>query len=241
MSGFDFAPLGWLALALAACSSSTPADEDVDVAGADQDDINGGQTGEEDYGCLPVERDPIALEASSPLGFSGADVLASLGPRQSRTLTYDAGGTTSLELGIDYAGGSVAFVQREFRSDDSGREPASSGMEIAADCADVVELGVTLTFATDDGAFDEAWPVILVADTAGTARVFYVFDPEALAGTFSVERSGADDVSAVFALNLVGTTWTGYLAGQREENADGADAANPDLPVSSTGFDIATF
>ncbi len=235
-SAFDIARLGWLALAVAACSSSSASGGSGLTGGDQDDDISGGQTGEENYGCLPVERESLALSDRSSLGFSGAEVLAALGSSQRRTLSYDAGGATPLTLGLEYEDGSVAFVQREFRSDGSGRE---ASMEIAVDCGDVVELAVTLTFATDDGAFDEAWPVTLVADTAVTARLFHTFDPEMLAGTFRVARDGADDVSAALSINLTGMTWTGYLSRQREDRQGGP--ANPDSAVSSTGFDIARF
>lgn len=232
MSGFPLARLWWPLFPLAlACSSSTP-----DVG--DDDDVSGGQTGEEEYGCLPVRREPIALEATSSLGFSGADVLEALGARQTRTLTYEGGATTALELALAYASGSVELVEQEFRSDDSGRETASSGAEIAIECSDVLELELTLTFETDDGAFDEAWPVRLAADTASTARVFHAFDPDALSGTFRIERGSYDAVSANLSLNLVGMTWTGALDGQGEEQGDGA---SPDSVVSSTGIPIGTF
>jgi hypothetical protein len=217
-----FLRMGWLVAALAACGSPR----------------SGGQTGEEGAGCLPIRRESIALDAPSSLGFSGADVLAMLGAEQNRTLSYEGGGTTALQLGIDHDGGSVEFVEREFRRDDSGREPAISDMELAPACDDVLELELTLTFETADGAFDEAWAVRLDADTAGTARVFHVFDPEMISGSYRIDRGSYEDVSANISLNLVGMNWTGSLSGQGEER--GA-SENPDAVVSSTEIPIATF
>jgi hypothetical protein len=198
----------------------------------------GGQTGEEGAGCLPIRREVIAVDARSSLGFSGADVLAALGARQSRTLTYAGGATTSLALALDHDGGSIEFVEREFRSEDSGREPAISGMEIASDCGDVLELELTLSFETADGAFDEAWPVTLSADSSSSARIHHVFDPDALSGSYSIDRGSYDDVSGMVSLNLVGMIWTGAIYAQGEER--GA-STNSDSVASATEIPIATF
>jgi len=237
-------PLVALLLASGCSSNETAPDADPNP-GDDDDSIGGGQTGEENFGCLPVGNEPLALDAASPLGFSAAQLLAALGAEHNATLTYADGSTTPLQVAIEYEGGGVEFVDRAFRSDGSGEEQASTGIEIALDCSDVVEVEVTLTFATDDGAFDEAWPVTLSADTASTARAYSQIALDELTGSFELSRvdseadaSRFDAVSAELALDLVGTLWSGDLSGLGEDHGD---TSNPDSVVSATSLPIATF
>jgi hypothetical protein len=93
--------------------------------------INGGQTGGEAgiHCSADVELEPIAFDASTPLGYSPAEIAAGLREAYASTLIYAEGGETELALALSYPGTSF----------------------YAADCRRVV-LDVTLGFSTTDAA-----------------------------------------------------------------------------------------
>src|SRR5262245_9403406 len=120
----------------------------------------GGQTGGETIGCLPIASAPLGPNDASPIGVTGADVIALAGGEHDGTLMWAKKGTTSaLTLGVALDASQISFVDREWK-DASGAEakPASLG-----DCPDIVQVKGTLSFATADGAFDESWPIEVAA------------------------------------------------------------------------------
>jgi hypothetical protein len=229
--------LHWLArsgalLVVAALPACSGAD-----AGSNDDDgpaPPGGQTGEEDFGCRAVETSRLAWSEQSALGFSADTLLNMLGSDapQSR-LTWSDGGSTPLTLGIERAGGDVEFQAREYVS-------GNSGAELAVDCNDVVAIPVTLSFSTLDGAFAEAWPLTLLAESAARVTARVRVDPGELRGTFSVTQVDAsryDEVLLLVELTFAGDGWTGLVSGQ----ANVAGSAGPNGSASSHPFDIASF
>jgi hypothetical protein len=200
----------------------------------------GGQTGEESFGCLAVERDAVALTEATRLGFSAEQVLAALGSERRLTLRRANGTTTSLVVSLAYEGGNIEVQDREYRSDDSAAEIALASLELAIDCDDILQLEVELRFSTEDGAFDEVWPVALQANSGGSARVYYGLDLAALNGTYQVTEVDPDNfgrITAALSLNLVGMSWSGSLDGQAESAAGASD----DSSASAQSFSIATF
>jgi hypothetical protein len=197
----------------------------------------GGQTGEEGSGCQPVERDMLAWSERSALGFSADELLNSLGSESTDRLTWSSGSGTPLTLGIERAtSGSVEFQTREFVSDGSGAELA----EIATVCNDVVAIPVTLSFATADGAFDERWPLTLLAESSTQVSAYVQVDVDDLDGTFSVTQvdpSRFDRVLASVELRFADGAWTGTLSGQGIE----AGSSDPNSASGASHFAIATF
>lgn len=205
-------------------------------------DVRGGQTGEETAGCLPVRSETLAQGATSPLGFSADALLAALGSERRVPLTWDDGTTTSLQLELSYAGGDVIFSEREYRD-----APSSAGLtstaprpELASVCNDVLTIAATLGFVTADGAFDEAWPILLSAEAANTASAYYQLDVSALAGTFRVTQVDAaafDQLSVFATISFTQGAWTGSLSGQATSLAGPGREGS----ASAQTFQVATF
>lgn len=117
-------------------------------------DPPGGQSGEEDFGCLPQGSTPVGLDEVSPLGVSPAELLAVAEGRHLAGLSWAAGGETELELDVD-PGAAIAWVDYEYESDGS--------MAIEIGCADALEIDADLGFVTADGGFAEAFATTLQA------------------------------------------------------------------------------
>lgn len=207
-------------------------------SGAEEPPPPGGQTGEESFGCQPVERDMLAWSERSALGFSADELLNSLGSESTDRLTWSGGGTTPLTLGIERAAsGSVELQTRDFVSDGSGAEPAA---EIATECNDVVAIPITLSFATADGTFAERWPLTLLAESRTKVSAYAQIDVDELEGTFSVTQvdpSRFDRVLAIVQLTFADGAWTGTLSGQGI--LDGS--SDSDSATSASLFEIASF
>jgi len=199
---------------------------------------SGGQTGEESFGCQPVDRDMLAWSERSTLGFSADELLNALGSEGDARLTWAGGGSTPLTLEIERtASGSVEFQTRDFVSDGSGAEPAR---EIATACNDVVSIPITLSFATADGAFAEEWPVTLLAESRTVVTASISVDVDDLEGSFrvtQVDPSRFDRVLAIVSLAFGDGEWTGTLSGQGISEG----STDPDGASSATPFGIATF
>jgi hypothetical protein len=199
---------------------------------------SGGQTGEESFGCQPVDRDMLAWSERSTLGFSADELLNTLGSEGDARLTWAGGGSTPLTLGLERAAtGSVEFQTRDFTSDRTGAEPAR---EIATVCNDVVAIPITLSFTTADGAFAEEWPVTLLAESRTRVSAYASVDVDDLAGSFSVTQvdpSRFDRVLAIANLTFGDGQWTGTLSGQGISEG----STNADSSSSATPFGIATF
>lgn len=192
---------------------------------------DGGQTGDEGAHCDPVESTTLGLDDDSPLGFSGADVLAVAGGEHTSTLRWAIGGTTALTVDVVHDG-TVKFVEYEW-VDDSGQDIA------ALDCGDQLELGVTVSFATADGAFDESFVTRLDAVAGDAASLFEELDLDDLTGTYEVttetDTSDYDDVTAWLTVDFAAAGWSGTVEGQ----GSGTDGSGPDGTAYAEGFDIA--
>lgn len=207
-------------------------------SGAEGPPSPGGQTGEESFGCQPVERDMLAWSERSALGFSADELLNAIGSESTDRLIWSGGSGTPLTLGVARAAsGSVELQRREFVSDGSGAELAA---EIATECNDVVAIPITLSFATADGAFAEHWPLTLLAESSTRVSAYIQVDVADLEGTYSVTQVDAsrfDRVFAIVQLSFVDGAWTGTLSGQGIMQG----SSNPDSSTSATHFDIASF
>ncbi len=197
----------------------------------------GGQTGSETLGCLPVTTRALAEDEPSALGFSAHEVLASLGEVRREKLTYADGSATTLTVRFTYGDGPIEFQDREYVSNGSGADVET---QVAATCNDVVSIDGQLSFETDDGAFDEAWPVSLLAETANSGSLFYDLDLQALNGTYTVtelDPNEFDTVSAYLSLKFNGSTLNGEITGQASQS----HGSGPGGAVSARNFSIATF
>jgi hypothetical protein len=220
----------WLLLAVATgCSSSSG-------SGANDDTTPGGQTGEEQTGCLPIEGgvDTLAWSERSPLGFSADELLSSLGSSRDTRLTWNDGSTTTLSLELERSTGEVEFQIREWRDDGSGRELAASG-----DCNDALVVPASLSFDTGDGALAESWPLELVVEAAGRATAFQTFELETLEGSYvpGADTSSLEDLKATIDITLTNASWSGQLHGQGSRT----QGSGPNASISAQDFPIASF
>ncbi|MEZ4235662.1 MAG: hypothetical protein R3F59_05770 [Myxococcota bacterium] len=216
----------WAAIGLTGCFGPEPGD--------------GGQIGDEaneGAHCEVSESTPLALDEASPGGFSAQEVLDGLEGVHEATLTYADGTTAALTVTVT-ATGDAAWEVQELVDEGTG-----GGMEpaISMTCPDVLSIGVTVGFATDDGVFAEQFDVDLQASGAGQASVYVPL--EGLAGTFDVWDYVPDDgLTYDDAEAWLDLQWTGALAGTVHGQASGADPGDdPDGMAWATNFDIAGF
>ena len=189
----------------------------------------GGGSGPPEAACVAVESRSLAWSEQSPLGFSADGLLRALGSERETRLTRADGTSTGLHLGLSrVSAGSVQLQTRERESSVPGQADAGTA------CGDVMRVPATLSFTTNDGAFDETWPIELVAEDTARAAGRAEFDLLAVAGDYSVtevDPASFDQVVGAIALEFVGTAWAGELSG--EARANGAGGAEH--------FDIGTF
>jgi len=180
--------------------------------------------------CVPVESRALAWSEQSPLGFSADGLLRALGGEHETRLVRADGTSTGLSLGLSrVSAGSVSFQTRERESALAGEPDAGTA------CGDVMSVPVTLSFTTNDSAFDERWTVELSAEETTRATGRTEFDLQALAGDYSVtevDPAAFDEVVGVIELELSATTWAGELSGQARK-ATTAGGSGEDFDIGA--------
>lgn len=170
--------LSYLLTVLVACTSESQEGSDDPVV----------VTMDDQLGCQGHEYALHDLDASTPLGFAPRDVLASLPSSYTLTLTWlppdtepvwfrGAGSNVQLEIEFEHRSGELRYLE----SIDCA-EPGSCTLV----CASRIELPVHVTYRSEDGLFNETWPIFLGARDVGSA--FFLirpFDPDATLGTLS--------------------------------------------------------
>ena len=197
-------------LALTACSSGG----------------GGGGGDAPDAVCVTVASRPLVWSERSPLGFSADELLRALGSQREARLVRADGSSTALDLRVERViGGPLSFQTNE-------REAADAG---AAGCRDAMSVPVTLAFASNDGAFDERWPMSLLAEGSAQALGHTdAIDLRAIDGTYvsPVDAAESDELVGVLNIELDGMAWSGSLVGELRTGG---------LSASSEHFDIGTF
>jgi len=208
-----------LFLALAACAPS-----------------DGGQVGEETIGCLPVETQVLEVDETSPLGFTPMDVLTLVDGSHTEALRWADGGETELTTSFSFAS-AANFQDREWvdagSSEDGQPEPAPADL---GDCADIVELSMTVTMQTTDGRLNESWAIALQA-VAVDSSGFYQ-ELEALQGSLDIQSyapSGDFDSNRAFLdFTITPSGFDGEIVGQAS-GTDGQVAYAENYPIASFG------
>ncbi len=153
----------------------------------------GGGTALEGGSSCEEDTTELELDEVSPLGFSAEDVLALAEGTHEATLTWAPdeasmatttleSGTTAVTLVVE-AAGPASFVDAE---------PPSSGgtvgmIALGRVCPDRVDVPVTVTLTTADGALDETLEGTLSATDAGSATLLVPIELDELEGTLSFE------------------------------------------------------
>lgn len=195
-------------------SASTTGDSTSDPPGDDTGTT--GPTGDN----LPCIDTPtvLAVDESSPLGFSAAQLLADKLGKRTTTLTFAGEPTVlsddlknkqlPLEVELRHGGGEVRFIDSSENPDydDSGNE---SGF---IDCTDRLEIDVEVDFVTEAKEFDEHRKGILTATTVERADLSVALSPPGLEGSFDPAAVYTDPEWAITKIDL-GGTWQGTSAG----------------------------
>lgn len=186
-------------------------------------------------GCGVVDEVALGLDAVSPLGFSGDDLLLWAEGRHTTTLSWSVGGTTGLSLDVVYDGLGARFLEVAWRAQE-GTEKA-----IPADCTDRLVVGARIDVVTDDGAFDESFDAELGGTQGDTASFGVTLDPATLGGAYTVREvdPASFDTVRLFVdgrFDALGTA--GSVVGQGEGTDSGTD---PDGVAFALRFDVATW
>lgn len=180
----------------------------------------------------------LALDEVSTLGFSANDLIQLAAGTHQETLLYQDGTTTGLTLTLEYLDGEVRFVDSEPAESESGQEADL----IAPYCEDRLEVAVRVTFATDDGAFNEQWQDVLSATTVDSATVNATFSPTGLTGSYVLEvPADSQDydeaklfIDATFTAGATQGTVDAQVSGSNEDTADGdGDAWAALIPIAT--------
>lgn len=200
---------------------------------------NGGQIGEEvGAHCEVVERTPLARDEVSPLGFAAGPMLDRIVGEHAHTLRYANGTETALSLTIT-EGQTIEYLVQEVVSSGEGEQTA---MDIAPWCPNLLSMGVTLGFQTEDGAFTESWEVALLADTEDVA--YLTRELEGVSGGFDPwahvpAGSDYDELRAWLDLRFEEAGASGEITGQGSGVI--GDPADPESVAYAESFDIAAF
>jgi len=175
-------------------------------------------------GCEDT-RTPLALDETTPLGLTANDLLAAAGGETVEELLWADDGVAALTLTLTHGGGEVSWVDSEYVPPE-GDGAYTLAMPV---CEDRLEIALSLTFATDDGAFDEAGEVTLSYGEEGdTADFWLALTPGALGGSFTPEGyapEGYEDeaelwISGSFTLDGVSRgAIMGQVSGENGETA----------------------
>ena len=158
----------------------------------------------------------ITLEEATALGFSGADLLLLAEGEHTETLVWaETEATTPLAVGVSYDAGEVRYIDSvAVYPEGDGDTPA-----IGVECFARVEVDVTISLATEDGAFDESFDLALSSEDGVHASAGLSFDHGDLAGSYEftlMDPSEYDDVSHSLRVTFDEAGCSGELTAQAE-------------------------
>jgi len=197
-----------------------------------------GDTGNEDalYSPCIVTTTVITFEEASALGFSASDAMAAVATPVDADIAWTASGdVTVAHMSVTHDTGEVRYLESVPNPDAGG----DSGMELAAfiECVSSIEVDVSVTFATDDGALNESLSGTLSTYDGLDVSVSASQDMGAITGTFTYDiPSDADSAALEYAMafGASGTSGTimAFCEGSDDSGEDGVAWASQD-PVAS--------
>ena len=168
----------------------------------------------------------VALDEVTDLGFAAQALVDLAQGDHTETFTWARDdSTTPLSLTVTHGGGEARFVDSTAVYPDGGGESPAIGVI----CEDRVEVDVDLQFATDDGAFDEAWALAIWGVESDTATFRQDLDPDGLGGSYDMADDIGDEayddrslwVGGAFALEGASGEVMGQISGS--EDCDAGD------------------
>lgn len=184
--------------------------------------------------CVNTPTD-LAADAVSAGGFSAVDILAFTTGARAETLTWDHGSTTPLSLEVVADGTGTRWI-------DSVADYTGVSIDIGIECTSRLEIPATLDFATEDGAFAEAFDTTLTAAVADAATIDVDLVAASLAGTFDpadwpTEDYDTLDMHLVAWFTPAGDSGTISGSAEKDEGCDGdtCSASSEQLEVATWG------
>ena len=176
----------------------------------------------------------VGFDETTAVGFSASDVVANVGGEKQARLTWAGDGASDLTLSTAWDGGEARFVDVSPNPDWSGIGPDTG----AESCRDRVEVDVAWTFATDDGAFDEADTVALQAETSDDAVFSARINQQDLGGTYRIPDIDPSEYDEVY------LSWYGSLRAAETDGHVGGTASGKDEGggvSSGVGLEVASW
>ena len=196
------------------------------------------------FGCPGTKADnyPVCVETPtsltadevSPGGFSANDLLTLAAGARSDTLAWSDGTTTPLALSVTSDGEGAQWI-------DSVADYTGVSIDIGILCTPRLEVPATVSFVTDNGAFDEAFDTALVGTDAASAGFTIDLVDASLAGTFDPTdwpTTEYDTLDMALSGTFDASGDTGVIAGSTilDEGCD-SDVCS----ASSESLDVATW
>ena len=199
------------ALSVATLTTSCAGGDVKDDTAAPGDDsgVVSGDGGMPDYQECDDSTATLASSDISALGFSADDVLTAVaGPSSASGTWTDGGAITTVTLAVSLSGAPVFHDRSPTVDTGTGMEGPDSA------CPDWLEVPVSVTFATDDGAFDETLSASILAMELSSLWASSELDWTALSGTYTftdIDPAEWDTVGLSLSAGWSGGATTGQV------------------------------
>jgi hypothetical protein len=198
-----------LLLALSACFSE----------GEPRVTDTGLHSGQPDYQACDDTTSVLEQDVACALGFAADDVLAVVaGPASAPATWTDGGAVTTVTIGSSLAG-EVVYHDRSPAADTGSSDDTGHATGAPDDaCPDWLEVPITLTLTTDDGAFDESVAASILAMDTASLWASAELDWSALGGSYVFTEIDPDEWDEV-SLGVSAGWSAGAMTGQVDMNA----------------------
>jgi hypothetical protein len=190
------------------------------------------------FDCQGLEHRLSSKDEVTPLGFSAAELLASVSGWYATTLEwlpadgdpvwFEAAGTeVGLEIGLEYDGGELRYLE--------SLDCSGSG-SCTMTCESRLDLDARVLYRSDDGLFDETWLAALGAPDADAAYfVLLPFDPDATHGTLTSAAFVVEDGYEILRYSIFGHFESGDTRGYLDADVVGHETG-AFVPIGAWGL-----
>lgn len=172
-------------------------------------------------------RTPVGDDEDPGVGFTPGEVYAAVEGEHRAVLRFEDGGSTGLSITLARGGAGAEWASAVATDPDTGE--ALSAEDTQAACPSTLELGLTWTFVTDDGAFDEVFEVTVEPEVASGVDLGTLVQLDAIEGSFVPEGMDPAEWDTVElqlfgSVGSAGTTGEVALHAERRVITDTSDA-----------------